>query len=96
MFSSFIFLLIAVVAGAGASISYNAYKHVDPKLGNLTEQAENKDFKKEIEEAVKPHLEQTIQLKQKVAEQENIIKDLKVAVNLAPEEKKTNGNGSKA
>lgn len=49
------------------------------------EKVKGRDLKKAVEEAVKPHLERTVKLEKKLADAETLIKDLKVAAKLAPD-----------
>jgi hypothetical protein len=93
MIPSFIFLFIALISGAGASIAYAKYKQTKPLQGlppppddyKQDEQVKGRDLKKAVEEAVKPHLEQTTKLEKKLANAETLIQDLKTAARLAPE-----------
>jgi hypothetical protein len=103
MVSSTIFLFIALFSGAGACISFAAYKHAKTAASNTpssplssppppddfkpTGKVKGRDLKKAVEEAVKPHLEQTAKLEKKLADAETLIKDLKVASRLAPDSK---------
>lgn len=99
--TTFIFLLIGLASGAGASISFAAYRRAKiaassalrlpppPDDYKQPEKAKGRDSKKAVEEAVKPHLEQTAKLEKKLADAETLIKDLKVAARLAPEPQPT-------
>jgi hypothetical protein len=94
MIPPFIFLLIALISGAGASFTYIAYRKTDatelpppPDDLFLLDNCQDKTLKKTIEEAIQPHLEKTAELNHQLAEKETKIKDLQVALSLAPEPK---------
>jgi hypothetical protein len=85
---SLIFLFFGLIFGAGACISYNSYRHAgktsggtpsspgSPPLGDRT-QTET-DFKRTVEEAVKPLADELEKTKETVA-------DLSAAFKLAPD-----------
>jgi hypothetical protein len=95
-FPTIIFLFIALFSGAGACISYASYKRAKNSASSTlslppppddfpTGKVKGRDLKKAVEEAVKPHLEQTAKLEKKLADAETLIKDLHVAGRLAPD-----------
>ena len=100
-FPTIIFLFIALFSGAGACISYASYKRAKNSASSTlslppppddykpTGKVKGRDLKKAVEEAVKPHLEQTAKLEKKLAAAETLIKDLHVAAQLAPDPKVT-------
>jgi hypothetical protein len=87
MFPTFIFLIIGLISGAGALISFTAHWQTKKNL-SLPQQPEETEGGKalnvSLEEAMKPLLEKNSSL-------ETQLKDLKVALKLQPDTKKTRG-----
>ena len=98
----FIFLLIGLISGAGASISFAAYRRAKiaassalrlpppPDDYKQPEKVKGRDLKKAVEEAVKPHVERAGKLEAELEKTNQLVEDLKTAAQLAPEPKNNN------
>ena len=90
MFPTFILLFIALICGAGASLSFAAYRRA--KIAALksplkTVDVKGRGLKKAVEKAIKPHMERADKLEAELAKTNQLVADLKTAAELAPEPK---------